>query len=474
MVPSRVICSLTRHRNLEGLTRKVGGVKTLIRLYCVGEGKKDALMKNDMVTIRSCRELRNAISPEFVASPHSKLYGIIWNTPLQNVYVVKKPWNKDTTLATYEFIRHLHACYPAVNVIVNENTAEEVIEQSDSNAEIQRRENERTETDDSKRSELVIYTGSVEEIVKKTDLIVTIGGDGTILRAVSAFLNTSVPPIVSFAMGTLGFLLPFNFTKHAETFKSVYDSTAKALHRSRLECHVVRGSGASPELSEKAKEYRANRFQSPTQATMQHAINDIFLHRGSQPNLISLDIFIDNTFLTTTTGDGLTFATPTGSTAYSLSAGGSIAHPLVRCIIMTPVCPRSLSFRPLILPATSHIMIKLSENNRNTSIKLSIDGIPQQDVMPGDLIHIVSDSGTIYIPGKHDPPPFLALRNDFDNVINPSTIHESCTVSTSSANPLNRLRRSGIWCVALGENGWFKDINELLCFNSTFAAKNRS
>lgn len=155
---------------------------------------------------------------------------------------------------------------------------------------------------------------------------------------------------------------------------------------------------------------------------MIHAMNEITLHRGSNSNLISLEIFIDGEFLTTTTADGIIVSTPTGSTAYSLSSGGAIVHPSIKGLLLTPICPRSLSFRPLILPSTSDIMMRLSPKNRNISIKLNIDGIQQPDLKNGDEIHIKK-------------------RLDLD---------------------------PNIWCISRSENDWTKDINELLGFNKSF------
>lgn len=243
-----------------------------------------------------------------------------------------------------------------------------------------------------------------EDIVDKTELMVTLGGDGTILHGVSLFLNVIVPPVLSFAMGTLGFLLPFNFKNFKLSFKEVYESRSKALHRNRLECHVIRKNGYDSDGEEsklprkkfKLEEGSTVNVDNTKTKEMVHAMNDVTIHRASLPNLTSLDIYIDNEFFTTTFADGVILATPTGSTAYSLSAGGSITHPAVPCILLTPICPRSLSFRPLILPSLSDIMIKLSENNRNNMIELTIDGIAQADLHPGDELHITSED---IIPG---------------------------------------------------------------------------
>lgn len=436
------------------------------------------LNRNDILSIRSCDELQNRLCPHFIGIPHSKLRKIVWDSPLQNIYLVKKPWNQAVRNATVEFIRHIQLNYPAVNIITSEDVADELFHET-SHAGLIKSMLLKQDLGPNKITKYEIYTGPVKDIVAKTDLIVTLGGDGTILRAVSTFLNANVPPILSFALGTLGFLLPFDFNTYPETFRTVYTSQSKAMHRSRLECHVRRRSSIvraeqdnstnilNKQIEDDVTNHRNNPF-----ITMLNAMNDIALHRGGQPNLTSVDIFIDNDKLTTSNADGVIFATPTGSTAYSLSAGGSIVHPLVPCIILTPICPRSLSFRPLILPVTSHIMVRLSEKNRNSNIRLTIDGIPQRDLEPGDQIHIVSEHGTIYIPGKYDSPSILSDRKDFNNVIDPGYKFTSKVPDTADTVWPSTFRREfrGIWCIARSENDWTKDINELLGFNSSFRA----
>lgn len=447
------------------------------------------IMGSENLKVRSCSLLRNSVFPEYVGSPHLKLHNIIWRHHLQNIYVVKKPWNSSVRDAMIEFIEYVNQNFPDINIIVSEDVADELISE---NIKISKG-----------KGQVTIFTGGINDIVNKTDLIVTLGGDGTILRAVSAFSNSNVPPVLSFALGTLGFLLPFDFLKFKESFQSVYDLRSKALHRNRLECHVVRKKDLEErkqndiginelERIKRIKQYELDHYKQNHQSTMIHAMNDILLHRGSQPNLISLDIFIDNEFLTTTTADGILFSTPTGSTAYSLSAGGSITHPLVPCILLTPICPRSLSFRPLILPQTSHIMIKLSDANRNVAIKLNIDGIPQRDLKPGDQIHVVSENGTIYIPGKYEPPLTLLQRNEFDFFIEPGSsnglldnldVMNGAQMAALQANQsgleppdskITNLKQRGIWCVSRTENDWTKDINELLGFNSSFRGTKRN
>jgi NADH kinase len=105
-----------------------------------------------------------------------------------------------------------------------------------------------------------------------------------------------------------------------------------------------------------------------------YALNEVTLHRGSSPHLKVIDVYINNRFLTEAVADGMIISSPTGSTAYSLSSGGSIVHPLVPSLLLTPICPRSLSFRPLVLPAETPITLRLGDKNRGREVEVSIDG----------------------------------------------------------------------------------------------------
>ena len=106
-----------------------------------------------------------------------------------------------------------------------------------------------------------------------------------------------------------------------------------------------------------------------------YALNEIILHRGAQPHLTHIDISVGGRHLTSAVADGMIISTPTGSTAYSLSSGGSIIHPLVGSLLLTPICPRSLSFRPLVLPWNSEVVLRLSERNRGREVEVSVDGV---------------------------------------------------------------------------------------------------
>jgi NADH kinase len=134
--------------------------------------------------------------------------------------------------------------------------------------------------------------------------------------------------------------------------------TARILLRNRLRVGVFGPTG--------------ERINSPTGDT--YALNEVIVHRGSSPHLKIIDVSVGGRFLTEGVADGMIISSPTGSTAYSLSSGGSIVHPLVPSLLLTPICPRSLSFRPLVLPAETPIALRLGVKNRGREVEVSIDG----------------------------------------------------------------------------------------------------
>jgi NADH kinase len=239
----------------------------------------------------------------------------------------------------------------------------------------------------------------------KVDMTTTLGGDGTILHASSLFSTTRhVPPILSFSMGTLGFLGEWNFAEYKRAFREVYMSGAgvgSPLVQDEKHPHLqseagdiaagwsgVRGKSMGPTRGSKillrnrlkvgvfdADGNRVIGDNTPESARGDvHAMNEVIIHRGKETHLVIVEVFVGGRFLTEAVADGMIISTPTGSTAYSLSSGGSIVHPLVSSLLVTPICPRSLSFRPLVLPANTPITLRLSEKNRGRELEVSIDG----------------------------------------------------------------------------------------------------
>ena len=239
-------------------------------------------------------------------------------------------------------------------------------------------------------------------------MVTTLGGDGTILHASSLFSATlHVPPMLSFSMGTLGFLGEWKFAEYKRAFRQVYMSGAGAgspLFQDQKHPHVqstadetrdivtgwssIRGKCMGPTQSSKVllrNRLKIGVFDAEggrvigdnTKESAQgdvHAMNEVIIHRGKEAHLAIIEVFVGGRFLTEAVADGMIISTPTGSTAYSLSSGGNIVHPLVSSLLLTPICPRSLSFRPLVLPANTPIKLRLSEKNRGRELEVSIDG----------------------------------------------------------------------------------------------------
>ncbi|KAJ1561373.1 NADH kinase pos5 [Nowakowskiella sp. JEL0078] len=209
------------------------------------------------------------------------------------------------------------------------------------------------------------------------DLIITLGGDGTILHAASLFQNKS-PPILSFSLGTLGFLLPFDFKNYKSAFSSVLSSKATVLNRMRLQCTFKTSDGS----------------------IVKQALNELTLHRGHSPSLCTISIFINNQYLTDAIADGLIISTPTGSTAYNLSAGGPLLHPTVPGIIINPISPRSLSFRPLVVPDNVELKLVVGvkgdknkvvydlKSGRLLMVDADVDGINVASLKVGDEVTV--------------------------------------------------------------------------------------
>jgi NAD kinase len=209
---------------------------------------------------------------------------------------------------------------------------------------------------------------NLSSLQEQVDIIITLGGDGTVLY-VAHLYPQACPPIVAFHMGSLGFLAPFAFDEYKAILDPIFDShppktILPVQLRMRLQVTVASGE-------------------------VYTALNEVVVDRGVCSYLTNLDCFVDDEFVTTIAADGLILATPTGSTAYSLSAGGSMVHPNVPAILLTPICAHSLSFRPLILPDAAVVTLRVPEDSRGTAWA-SVDGRNRTEVKRGEVIRIQS------------------------------------------------------------------------------------
>ena len=208
---------------------------------------------------------------------------------------------------------------------------------------------------------------------EKFDLVLTLGGDGTVLFT-SWLFQRIVPPVLSFSLGSLGFLTSFEFEKYKHHLNRIMGEDGMRVNlRMRFTCTVYR-DGAGQEVEE------GEQFE---------VLNELVIDRGPSPYVSNLELYGDNELLTVVQADGCIFSTPTGSTAYSLSAGGSLVHPDIPAILLTPICPHTLSFRPMVLSDTMLLRVSVPRNSRATAY-CAFDGKGRVELKQGDYVTIAA------------------------------------------------------------------------------------
>jgi len=189
-----------------------------------------------------------------------------------------------------------------------------------------------------------------EDIIKQAEIIISVGGDGTFLKT-ARIIGESEKPIVGVHLGGLGFLAEISPGNYREKLEFIFNSQYKIEKRSVLRADVKKENSKSLSL---------------------YAYNDFVVDKGDSLSMIKIKIYIDDEFLNTYRADGLIISTPTGSTAYNLSAGGPIIYPCLEAIVVNPICPHTLTARPLVITDRQKITIKV-ENLGSTPF-LSTDG----------------------------------------------------------------------------------------------------
>jgi NAD+ kinase len=216
------------------------------------------------------------------------------------------------------------------------------------------------------------------EVLKKCDFAIVFGGDGSIISTARTVSDVSIP-VIGVNVGKLGFLAEFSVDELKEFFPCLTDGTVPIDRRMMLNCKVSAGS---------KKNIRAEKFCSA-------AINDIFITAGPPFRTVELKILVDGQPLAGCVSDGLIIATPTGSTAYNLSAGGPIVSPEVEAMVITPICPHSLSFRPIVIKADSTVEVFGVRVNEGTTV--SIDGQVSSRLSIGDVVRVERHNGDFLI-----------------------------------------------------------------------------
>jgi NAD+ kinase len=203
------------------------------------------------------------------------------------------------------------------------------------------------------------------EVVAQADLIVAVGGDGTILHAARLAAAHEVP-VLGINRGRLGFLADVTPDHMLDVIDVILAGEYREEQRLMLEAELQTASGRGDPIL---------------------ALNDVALQKGESGRMIDCETWVDGSFVTAHRSDGLIVATPTGSTAYALSCGGPIMHPDVKALVIAPICPHTLSDRPLVLTSDSSIEIRvdLAAGNR---AHFSCDGQTVNEISTGDTLRV--------------------------------------------------------------------------------------
>jgi NAD+ kinase len=223
------------------------------------------------------------------------------------------------------------------------------------------------------------------ESLKGADFAIVFGGDGSIIAAARQ-LSKSEVPVLGVNVGKLGYLAEFSIEEVKKFLPHLRGGNVRIEKRMMLLCRLMRNGN--------------ERFRS-------NAVNDVFITAGPPFRMIELKMSVDDQRLGECVSDGLVVSTPTGSTAYSLSAGGPILSQKMHGIVITPICPHSLSFRPIVVRADSVVEIRGVRLNKGTT--LSIDGQVSMEFEPNDVVQVQKAQGDFLVVNN-------PLRSEWDTL----------------------------------------------------------
>jgi NAD+ kinase len=224
-----------------------------------------------------------------------------------------------------------------------------------------------------------------DELAANIDFAVVLGGDGTMLRA-SRLVADAKKPVLGVNLGQLGFLTSFAAKDARASIQKALTGELSILERTRMEVRFTRAAGQS--RSESASGANTGNVVEREGTVVRTALNDAVIHQGAMARLVDIDAWLDSQFVAAYKADGLIVATPTGSTAYSMAAGGPIVVPGQSAMIMTPICAHALTHRPLVVPARSSIKLTLGSDARG--VVLTVDGQWAHSFLPGDEVTITA------------------------------------------------------------------------------------
>jgi NAD+ kinase len=208
---------------------------------------------------------------------------------------------------------------------------------------------------------------SKEDLVKEVDMVLLLGGDGTLLGMADRIGEAGLTiPILGVNFGSLGFLTEVTLPELYTALESAVTGRAGIEERLMLRATTIRG-----------REVFGTHI----------ALNDVVFTKTARSRLIDLSVWVDDEFLTHVKGDGLIVATPTGSTAYNLASGGPIVQPSVDALVVTPIAPHTLTHRPIVIPSSSEVRVEPQMEDRDEAF-VTFDGQAGYDLHPGDQVKV--------------------------------------------------------------------------------------
>jgi len=226
-----------------------------------------------------------------------------------------------------------------------------------------------------------------DELAKNADLILVLGGDGTMIATARTIGDIEIP-VLGVNYGGLGYLAEFRIEEMFSALESILGGNYELESRLMLEVELRRGD----EL-----------------VTHKRVLNDVVVNKSALARIIEIETYLDDQFVNSFRADGLIVATPTGSTAYNLSAGGPIIYPSMNAVVITPICPFTLSNRPIVVPDDSVIEVRLL--TKNEEVALTLDGQVGFPLQVGDRLVIRKSKTTFNLVQPTNRNYFDVLRD---------------------------------------------------------------
>jgi NAD+ kinase len=218
------------------------------------------------------------------------------------------------------------------------------------------------------------------------DMMVVLGGDGTLIHG-ARLLRGKPVPILGINMGSLGFMTEIPQEEALKRLDDALSGVAQVESRMKLVCRLIRQGKVLFE---------------------DEVLNDVVFNKGALAKITDFEAFVDGQFITLYKADGVIVATPTGSTAYSLSAHGPIVHPSLDCVVMTPICPHALTQRPIVLPGSQRLSIMLKSDSED--VFLTLDGQSGHALKKGDRVEVERSNNRVFLIRNPHLDYFAILR----------------------------------------------------------------